>query len=99
MATNDNISDINNLLAEMNQEVRDKLAEAVELGKWADGTKLSTEQIEQSLRAVMLWDSHYGQQQDEPFKVLRGGRLIDRLDKPEAKKPQVKSNDINIKLQ
>ncbi|MBT8448446.1 MAG: DUF1315 family protein [Gammaproteobacteria bacterium] len=99
MATNHTPSDINHLLAEMSQEVRDKLAEAVELGKWADGTKLSKEQIEQSLRAVMLWDSHYGQEQDEPFKVLRGGRLIDRAEKPKAKKTELKATDINIKLQ
>ena len=99
MVTKQTPSDITELLGEMNQSVRDKLAEAVELGKWADGTKLTQEQVAQCMRAVMLWDSHYGQDQDEPFKVLKGGRLIDRVKKSENSTTRNTSNDIDVKLQ
>lgn len=102
MVTKATQSDISQLISEMDQAVRDKLAEAVELGKWADGTKLTREQTEQCMRAVMLWDSQYGQDYEEPFKVLKGGRLIDRIDKQDKqdeKKARNTEKDINIKLQ
>ena len=99
MVTNTPPADISQLLSEMNQSVRDKLSEAVELGKWPDGTKLSKSQTEQCMRAVMLWDSQYGQDVEEPFKVLKGGRLIDRAEKEDKTNTRNTEQDIDIKLQ
>ena len=37
-------------------EIYQSLKEAVELGKWADGRKLSTEQKELCLQAMIAWE-------------------------------------------
>ncbi len=49
--------DVDALLAAMTPEVYQRLMTAVELGKWPDGTVLSSEQKESSLQMVMLWQA------------------------------------------
>lgn len=44
------------LLNSINPEVYEKLKRAVELGKWADGNKLSREQRELSMQAVIAYE-------------------------------------------
>ena len=43
----------------MTPEVYQRLATAVELGKWPDGVALAPEQKENSLQLVMLWQARY----------------------------------------
>ncbi|MGV8577571.1 YeaC family protein [Pseudomonas aeruginosa] len=45
------------LIAAMTPEIYQRLVQAVELGKWPDGVALTPEQKENSLQAVMLWQS------------------------------------------
>jgi len=71
--------EVEELLASMNQQIRDQLSQSVELGKWPDGRKLTEQQKENSLQAVILWDSVNGQETDEPFKVMKGGKLIKQV--------------------
>ena len=96
-------SDIDLLLQSMTQEVRDNLATAVEIGKWPDGTTLTEEQRGNAMQAVMLWDSQNGQEEDEPFKVLKGGKLIRQQEKkPTASKSSSEddnSQNIDIRWQ
>jgi len=49
--------DVKDLIAAMTPEIYQRLAQAVELGKWPDGVALTPEQKENSLQAVMLWQS------------------------------------------
>lgn len=44
------------LLASITPEVHQKLKRAVELGRWENGERLSTEQIELCLQAVIAYD-------------------------------------------
>ncbi|MCC4105247.1 YeaC family protein [Serratia ureilytica] len=49
--------DVKDLIAAMTPEIYHRLVQAVELGKWPDGVALTPEQKENSLQAVMLWQS------------------------------------------
>lgn len=49
--------DVKDLIAAMTPEIYQRLVQAVELGKWPDGVALTPEQKENSLQAVMLWQS------------------------------------------
>ncbi|WP_368163386.1 YeaC family protein [Aeromonas sp. R6-2] len=45
------------VIADMPQEVYERLRTAVELGKWPDGRVLNEEQKATSLQAVMAWQA------------------------------------------
>ena len=47
------------LLATVTPEIHEKLKLAVALGRWADGTRLSREQLEQSMQLVILYEARY----------------------------------------
>ena len=95
--------EVQSLLKQMDSEIRDRLALAVEIGKWPDGNTLTEQQRAHAMQAVMLWDSQNGQEEDEPFKVLKGGKLIRQMDKKaEQAKEQsddTDANNINIRWQ
>lgn len=49
--------DIEQIIASMTPELYQRLATAVELGKWPDGVVLTPEQKENSMQLVMLWQA------------------------------------------
>ena len=49
--------DVKDLIEAMTPEIYQRLVQAVELGKWPDGVALTPEQKENSLQALMLWQS------------------------------------------
>ncbi len=49
--------DIEQIIASMTPELYQRLASAVELGKWPDGVALTPEQKENSMQLVMLWQA------------------------------------------
>ena len=51
--------DLQTLLNNITPAVYEALKRAVELGKWLDGTRLSTEQREICLQAVIYYDGHH----------------------------------------
>ncbi|MEE6802294.1 YeaC family protein [Escherichia coli O8:H10] len=51
--------EINELVASMTPEVYQRLAPAVETGKWPDGVALTPEQKENSMQLVMLWQARH----------------------------------------
>lgn len=53
------MNDLDKMLAAMTPEIYQRLATAVELGKWPDGVALTPEQKENSLQLVMLWQSRH----------------------------------------
>jgi len=52
------IESLQDILAMMNPEVHMNLKTAVELGKWPDGRKLSAEQLEYCLQAIIAYEQH-----------------------------------------
>ncbi|MGL5701418.1 MAG: YeaC family protein [Kluyvera sp.] len=50
---------IEQMLETMTPEIYQRLATAVELGKWPDGVALTNEQKENCLQLVMLWQSRH----------------------------------------
>ncbi|MDT3411895.1 YeaC family protein [Kosakonia cowanii] len=48
---------IDEIVSNMTPEIYQRLATAVELGKWPDGVALTSEQKENSLQLVMLWQA------------------------------------------
>ncbi|CAH3863337.1 TPA: YeaC family protein [Klebsiella oxytoca] len=51
--------EIERIIDGMTPEVYQRLARAVELGKWPDGVALTAEQKENCLQLVMLWQARY----------------------------------------
>lgn len=50
---------VDELVNSLTPEVYQRLVTAVELGKWPDGVALTTEQKENSLQLVMLWQARH----------------------------------------
>ncbi|UYU33392.1 YeaC family protein [Siccibacter colletis] len=50
---------LDDVISSMTPEVYQRLATAVELGKWPDGVALTPEQKENSLQLVMMWQMRY----------------------------------------
>ncbi|MBJ3813940.1 DUF1315 family protein [Shimwellia pseudoproteus] len=48
---------LDDMITSLTPEVYQRLATAVELGKWPDGVALTAEQKENCLQLVMLWQS------------------------------------------
>ncbi|MCL2900202.1 YeaC family protein [Brenneria tiliae] len=53
---------LDDLIDAMTPEIYQRLATAVELGKWPDGVALSAQQKENCLQMVMLWQARHNQQ-------------------------------------
>ena len=63
------------MIASMTPEVYQRLATAVETGKWADGVALTAEQKENSLQLVLLWQARHN---DKPpdISVAEAGEMV-----------------------
>ncbi|AIR61796.1 YeaC family protein [Cedecea neteri] len=53
------MSNLDEMLSVMTPEIYQRLATAVELGKWPDGVALTQEQKDNSLQLVMLWQARH----------------------------------------
>ncbi len=63
------------LLDAMTPEVYDRLRQAVETGKWPDGTPLTAEQRESTMQAVMLYQSKVAHS-NEHMTVNEQGEIV-----------------------
>jgi uncharacterized protein len=50
---------LHELIEIMNPEIHMNLKTAVELGRWANGDRLSSEQVENCLQAIIAWEQSY----------------------------------------
>lgn len=66
---------INMLLQSMSQDVYEKLLQAVETGKWLDGSPLTDEQRETSLQAVMMYQARV-LQSEQHMTVGADGKIV-----------------------
>ncbi|THB86116.1 DUF1315 family protein [Pantoea allii] len=63
------------MLSSMTPEVYQRLARAVEIGKWPDGVALTQEQRDNCLQLVMLWQARHN---DAPqhMSIAKGGEMV-----------------------
>ena len=72
--------DLESIIKAMTPEIRDNLSRAIETGRWPDGSALTQKQREDSMQALIAWDSVHGEDTGEPFKVSRGGKFMTAAD-------------------
>lgn len=82
--------DFDAMIKSITPEVYENLKRAVELGKWNDGTRLTQEQRETCMQAIIAYDHENKSEQDRVGFIDRGvkeeGEVCDG-DSPEADKP------------
>ncbi|MFD1007813.1 MULTISPECIES: YeaC family protein [Oceanisphaera] len=69
------MSSFQQAIANMPEDVYLRLKTAVELGKWPDGSVLTTEQKENSMQAVLLWQALHNDN-PEHMTIGKGGELV-----------------------
>lgn len=62
------------LLASMTPEIHATMKQAVELGKWPDGRKLSTDEKQTCLQAVIAYDAQHLPEQERVGYIDRSGK-------------------------
>lgn len=67
----------NDLVSSITPETFERLIQAVELGKWPDGVKLSDEQREHCIQLVMAYQAKYSPS-EEAFRIGADGQLVTR---------------------
>ena len=80
------------LLASMTPEIYERLRQAVETGKWPDGTPLSDEQKQQTVQLVMLYQAKVAQS-NEQFTIGANGEMIQKT-KAQLQKEFKSDNEI-----
>ncbi|QKJ87331.1 DUF1315 domain-containing protein [Paramixta manurensis] len=67
--------DLNAMIEAMTPEVYQRLATAVEIGKWPDGVALTAEQKEHCLQLVMLWQAR-NNHQPQHMSINQQGHVV-----------------------
>ncbi|SFT59609.1 hypothetical protein SAMN05192562_1011045 [Kosakonia arachidis] len=67
--------DLEQIVNSMTPEIYQRLATAVELGKWPDGVALTSEQKENSLQLVMLWQAR-NNTQAQHMTIDTNGQMV-----------------------
>ncbi len=85
------------MLAAMTPEVYQRLATAVETGKWPDGVALTPEQKENCLQLVMLWQARHN---DAPqhMTISKGGEMVTKSKKELKEEFGIETDIIRINL-
>ncbi|MDT8399670.1 MAG: DUF1315 family protein [Pseudomonadales bacterium] len=68
------------LINSITPELHQALKTAVELGRWANGERLSPEQIELCLQAVIAWDARNLPEQHRVAYIDRSGLRKEKCD-------------------
>jgi len=63
------------LIKSMSAEMRERLNQAVQIGRWPDGRALSQEQKEAVIEALIAYQALHEAERDEPFTVNENGDL------------------------
>ncbi|WP_342320971.1 YeaC family protein [Kosakonia sp. BYX6] len=66
---------LDQIVNSMTPEIYQRLATAVELGKWPDGVALTAEQKENSLQLVMLWQAR-NNEQAQHMTIDTNGQMV-----------------------
>ncbi|WP_058909777.1 YeaC family protein [Entomohabitans teleogrylli] len=66
---------LDQIIAAMTPEVYQRLATAVETGKWPDGVALTDQQKENTLQLVMMWQQRHNTQ-PEHMTIGTNGQIV-----------------------
>ncbi|MFH8134694.1 YeaC family protein [Pantoea osteomyelitidis] len=72
--------ELNTILTAMTPEVYQRLATAVETGKWPDGVALTPEQREHAMQLVMLWQAQHNET-PQHMTIGKGGEMVTKSKK------------------
>jgi len=78
------VESLQDIIAMMNPEVHMNLKTAVELGKWADGRKLSAEQIEYCMQAIIAYEEAHLPEEQRVGYIDRTGLKKTACDDPDG---------------
>lgn len=70
------------LIEAMTPEVYQNLKTAIELGKWENGIKLSRQQLDSSLQAVIAYDNKHFKEEQRIGFIHKGSKQGSSCDKP-----------------
>jgi len=94
--TNTDPNSITALLATMTPEIHRALKTAVELGHWENGEKLTAQQKEHSLQAIIAYDKAFISPQERVGFISREGSTCNKSDaKQKSARPDDKSQNRN----
>lgn len=68
------------ILQALNPEIVEKFRTAIALGKWADGTRLTNEQRQTCMQAVMIWEHEYLPQTERTGYIYRPEKEAENCD-------------------
>ncbi|MGL4984012.1 MAG: YeaC family protein [Plesiomonas sp.] len=85
---------LDSVITAMTAEVYERLRQAVETGKWADGTRLTDAQKETSLQAVLIWQSKHNR--DPQHMTVGPDGILAHKSKQELKQQFSASSSIPI---
>jgi len=90
------MDDVDQLISKLTPEIYANLKRAIEIGKWADGRKLSQEQRETSMQAVIAYEIKHQVSESERVGYVNvqgsechnddGSVVEDNLDRPKPLK-------------
>ncbi|MGC6386981.1 YeaC family protein [Ewingella sp. S1.OA.A_B6] len=87
--------EINELVGVMTPEIYQRLSQAVELGKWPDGVALTSEQKDNSLQMVMLYQARHNSDAQH-MSIGTDGQIVTKS-KQELKQQFAQETLIRIK--
>lgn len=73
---------LDKMLAALNPEIVAKLKLAVEIGKWPDGRRLTAEQRQTCLQAVIVWEGKNLPEEQRTGYIDKGEKDGDVCDEP-----------------
>lgn len=85
------------MLAAMTPEVYERLAAAVETGKWPDGVALTQEQRDNCLQLVMLWQARHNHD-PQHMTIAQGGEMVTKSKKQLKEEFGIEPNVTRINL-
>lgn len=74
--------DYQQMIGAMSREVYDNLRRALELGKWPDGRRLTEQQREETMQAVIAWGELHLPAEERVGYIDRGGKAGETCDDP-----------------
>jgi hypothetical protein len=87
---------VEQLIAAMTPQIYDKLSGAVETGKWPDGTALTSEQKENAMQAVLLYQAKV-QQSDQHMTIGKNGQIVQKSRQQlQQELKQAAANEVSI---
>ncbi len=90
---------VNELIKKMTPEIYHKLKNAVELGKWQNGQKLTQHQLETSMQATLLYAAKNNLGDDELFTISASGEVLTGAESKKNYRAEKLKESIAIEIQ